>query len=76
MGSKSLDVLRVASLPNLSLERTVAYKAACERWSEKAVVAKFEELTRRGLITYGVSARTGWLTEKGKQILDIRRQQA
>jgi hypothetical protein len=45
------------------------YRIACQRFSEKAVNLKMLELARRGYIDYGVSARTGWLTEKGKAAL-------
>ena len=51
------------------------YIELAERFSEKAVLRKFEELERRGYTESverrgytesGVSARTGWLTPKGK----------
>ena len=45
------------------------YDEACAAFSEKAVNLKFEELARRGYLDCGVSARTGWLTEKGKAAL-------
>lgn len=32
---------------------------------EKVVYAKYEKLDRRGLIEYGVSLRTAWLTAAG-----------
>lgn len=45
------------------------YQAATERWSQKAVLSKFEELVSRGYLDCGVSARTGWLTQKGRDTL-------
>lgn len=53
--------------------RDALYDEACARWSEKAVCRKFEELADRGYIEYGVSARTGWLTEKGQAAMDASR---
>lgn len=43
-----------------------------ERWSEqpqKVCYRACERAERRGLIEYGVSLRTGWLTEKGKALI-------
>ena len=36
---------------------------------EKVCYAACERAARRGLIDYGVSLRTGWITEKGKSLL-------
>lgn len=36
---------------------------------EKVCYRAMERADRRGLIEYGVSLRTGWLTEKGKTLL-------
>lgn len=36
---------------------------------EKVCYRAMERADRRGLIEYGVSLRTGWLTEKGIQLL-------
>ena len=46
-----------------------AYEIICAKYSEKAVIAKMEELTSRGYMEYGVSVRTGWLTDKGREAL-------
>lgn len=69
LAEKALAVLDIASMSPASVERRDAYRDACAVWSEKAVCAKFDELARRGYIEYGVSARTGWLTDKGKEAL-------
>ena len=50
------------------------YDEACAKYGERAVNCKFEELSRRGYIDYGVSPRTGWLTNRGRQVLDHARQ--
>lgn len=42
------------------------YLELAEKYSEKAILRKFDQLSRKGYTEYGVSARTGWLTEKGK----------
>lgn len=38
---------------------------------EKVCFRAMERAADRGLIEYGVSLRTGWLTEKGKQLARI-----
>lgn len=37
---------------------------------EKVCERAMERAERRGLIEYGVSLRSGWLTEKGKALLE------
>lgn len=66
---KALAIMRFVALPATSHERRRFYEAACARWSEKAIDRKCEELADRGYLEYGVSARTGWLTDKGRQAL-------
>ena len=46
------------------------YTRACEKYSHKAINVKMEELADRGYIEYGVSVRTGWLTDKGRAALN------
>lgn len=45
---------------------TLAEKFNCD---EKLAFSACERAERNGLIDYGVSLRTGWLTEKGKSLL-------
>ena len=45
--------------------REPAHKRFLGRFPEKVIYAKMAKLDRRGLIEYGVSLRTGWLTSKG-----------
>ncbi len=45
------------------------YDKGCQEFSEHALNKKFEELSKRGYMDYGVSARTGWLTDKGAEVL-------
>lgn len=71
LGRKAIAILQFAALPNCSDERRVAYQAACAEFSEKAVCVKCQELVDRGYMECGVSARTGWLTEKGRAALGI-----
>jgi hypothetical protein len=63
------DALRIAALPIGSSQRAVLYAAASHRWSEKALCGAFERLIDAGLVEYGVSARTGWLTSLGQAAL-------
>ncbi len=37
---------------------------------EKVCYRACERAERRGLIDWGISLRSGWLTEEGKQLLD------
>jgi hypothetical protein len=69
MGHKTMACLTMAALSPMDERRWTIYREASEAWSEKAVQRKFEELTRRGYIEYGVSERTGWLTDKGQIVL-------
>ncbi len=70
LGEKAMACLRLASLDKISSDWQLGYDAACASWSEKAVITAFESLVRRGYIECGVSARTGWLTEKGREALE------
>ena len=36
---------------------------------EKVALRATERAARRGLVEYGVSLRTGWLTDKGRELL-------
>lgn len=73
IGDKALVCLGLASIrPFGSKAWLVAYADACLRFSEKAINVKFEELVARGYIECGVTARSGWLTEKGIQALAAR----
>lgn len=45
----------------------LAKKFGC---SEKVAFSACERADEHGLIEYGVSLRTGWLTDKGKALLD------
>ena len=47
------------------------YEILAEKFncSEKLAYSACERAAKNGLIEYGVSLRTGWLTEKGKEIL-------
>lgn len=38
---------------------------------EKVVERAMERAESRGLLDYGVSLRSGWLTDKGKELLSI-----
>lgn len=75
MGEKTLDCLWLAAIPKPSMAAWDAwYQRICAKWSGKAVHAKMESLVARGYIECGVSARTGWLTDKGWQALEPYRE--
>lgn len=73
LGEKAMLCLRIAAARGAdgdwTAERDTLYREACERFSEKAVCTKFEQLAAKDYIEYGVSARTGWPTEKGRDVL-------
>lgn len=70
---KSLDCLWLASVTKDGEGWSLHYQELCQKWGEKVVIRKMERLADRGYIEYGVSPRTGWLTEKGKHVLEANR---
>jgi hypothetical protein len=68
LGQKALDCLRLAAdHQDLSYaEWQARYDELCKQYSAKAVDAMYESLSSHGYIEYGVSARMGWLTDKGR----------
>ena len=71
LGEKAIACLNMAALPATDDTRKTLYREACARWSAKAVHLKPEELADRGYLDYGVSARTAWLTDKGRAALGV-----
>ena len=69
VGPLSCDCLRLMALHGEGKDWEELYRAICDRWSAKAVDRKLLGLSRRGYIDYGVSPRTGWLTDKGREAL-------
>lgn len=71
LGQKSLDCLKLAELREIYDWKawTKAYNSLCTKYSEKAVIKKMEQLANKGYINYGITARTGWLTDKGREVL-------
>lgn len=69
LGEKAVDLLRFAQMPTRGDEKWLVYDALNLKYGEKPVQRKLEELARRGYMEYGVSARTGWLTAKGREYL-------
>lgn len=70
-GDKRLDCLTLASLSVGGKIWQDYYAALCCEYSEKAVCARMERLERGRYLDCGVSARTGWLTEKGCEALGV-----
>jgi hypothetical protein len=71
-GKKTIGCLRLAAMhdePHTYVDWEQRYQALCFVYSEKAVLKKMEDLANRDYIDYGVSARTGWLTDKGRAAL-------
>lgn len=66
-----LDVVRAVDRYNRGWgtfpAETLAYDLGCP---EKVAYAACERACDNGLIEYGVSLRTGWLTDKGKALLE------
>ncbi len=72
-GPKGLAVLELASMQGDDDRRWKKHQEACDLFGEAVVIAKFEALAARGYIDYGVSARTGWLTDKGQAAWHIQK---
>lgn len=48
------------------------YRELCEKYSEKAVLTKLDNLADKGYVDYGVNPRGSWLESKGKAVLESR----
>lgn len=75
---KTLAVLRAASLraDGKAEGAQTVWSAAVERFSEKALCRKVEALMDRGLVEYGISARTCWITQAGHELLKAMEKQS
>lgn len=83
LGHKALEILRVCALPTASSHRAIAWQALEEQYSARAVQRKAQELTRRGYLVVHdergatitapneVALTQSWLTEKGRQALEM-----
>jgi len=60
------EILSLIDEYEMDRTRPCAYQVLYERYPPKQVDAKFEKIYRKGYIECGVSARTGWLTPKGR----------
>lgn len=73
LSQKTLDVLAFVGANHNPRESHTGwserYAALCERYSEKAVARKLDQLADKDWIDYGVSARMGWLTDEGHAVL-------
>ncbi len=63
--------LAVAEYRQDVFNRPFPYEALAKKFNcdEKLAYSACERACDNGLIEYGVSLRTGWLTEKGKELL-------
>ncbi len=69
LGEKSIACLRFSEALCIPEQRRKLYDLACKKYSENAVIRKCEDLCARGYMEFGVSPRTGWLTDKGRESL-------
>lgn len=72
MVCQAVKAYRNALTKNICLRRTpFPYETLSTQTGEpeKVCFRAMERAERRGLIDYGVSLRTGWLTEKGEALL-------
>lgn len=69
MGPKAITCLKIATHEFGSAERVRLFNEAASTYSQKAVLKKFEDLVEAGYVECGVSARSGWITDKGRQAL-------
>jgi hypothetical protein len=69
-GPKTLACLLIAHMGPGHPKYLEAFRIAADAWSEKAVIAKMEQLARKGIVDYGVSPAYSWLTPKGHDVLE------
>jgi hypothetical protein len=65
-----VEVLTAVKKRQLGIDDRFPYQQLSDKYPEKVVYAKMEKLARDGLIGYGVSLRTGWITPKGQAYID------
>lgn len=78
-GLKTIMCLRIAQARHDDRDEATAtaiYERACAEFSEKAILRKFQELVDRDYMECGVTARSGWLTEKGRRALQAVEREA
>lgn len=66
------DELVVKAVAQYHADQSVWPYELLAQWTgqpEKVCFCALERASDRGLIDYGVSLRTGWLTKKGEQLL-------
>ena len=61
-----LELLELVDAHDWDKDKPFAYEVLIQKYPEKKVYAKIDKLVRKGYLEFGVSARTGWLTAKGK----------
>lgn len=69
-GPKTLACLCIADMGPSHPDYLKAFRIAADAWSEKAVIAKMEQLADKGLTDYGVSPAYSWLTPKGRALVE------
>lgn len=69
LGHKALTCLDLARRTHDYNGFSEAWDAACEIYHPKQLIKMSQSLVDRGYMECGVSARTGWLTPKGRDAL-------
>lgn len=69
LGHKALTCLDLARRTHDYKGFPEAWDAACELYHPKQIELMCQRLVDRGYMECGVSARTGWLTQKGRDAL-------
>ncbi len=70
LSTKTLSCLIYLAIPVSDFaRRRLVYTNLCNIYKEKVILRKLDKLCDRGYLEFGVSLRTGWLTEKGAALL-------
>lgn len=65
----NLQVCQAASITKLGLQFTLDILVSISGQPEKVCFRAMERAADNGLIEYGVSLRSAWITDKGKDLL-------
>lgn len=68
MQAKDISDSKVLRLIGVN-HNACAFDELCREYPHKVVLAKYNKLFKKGLIDYGVSLQTAWLTDEGEKLL-------
>lgn len=68
---KTVDLLKYISIDLKPELRKKALEELSSKYKMKQIYAKLEELSDKGYVEYGGNIVAGWLTPKGKELLEM-----